>query len=425
MRSRWTAVLAVVVLAGCGGAKKPSPTPAPTETSTPAPSPAPTATPKPRPTPIASWPMYGRTADRRRFLDVNLEPPFRTRWTFQAGALLEFPPSMRGNALYSLSDAGDLFRLDKRTGEVRWKRHLGELAASSPAVTKDRVIITILERSGAYAGRVLAVKPSNGAIVWSRDLPARTESSPVIDGKYVYFGAENGTIYALKQSNGAVRWTFQAAGAVKAGLALARGRLYVGDYAGRVYAIGADDGNLAWSASGNGRFYSTPAVGEGRVVLGTVSGSVFAYDIRSGGLAWSVGTGGYVYSSPAIGPGPGGRPTVFIGSYDGLLYAIDLRTGAVRWRASAGGSISGGASVIGRIVYVSTFRSRTTSGFDVRTGRRVAFYPRGAYNPAIADRDALYLTGAGSVRRLEEKPKKKRRHAPRRPGRRGRARGGQ
>ena len=78
---------------------------------------------------------------------------------------------------------------------------------------------------------MVALNTRQGRIEWSRDLPSRTESSPILSNGTLYFGSENGTVYALNAKTGRVRWTFQASGPVKAALALKDGKLYFGDYA--------------------------------------------------------------------------------------------------------------------------------------------------------------------------------------------------
>src|SRR5690606_12883842 len=94
-------------------------------------------------------------------------------------------------------------------------------------------------------------------------------------------------------------------------------------------------------------------------------------------------------------------PTVYIGSFDGNLYALDARTGDTRWSRSAGGSVVGSVSVIGNIVYVSSFSPKQTRGFSVRGGNQVFDYHTGAYMPVISDGRRIYLTGYASLRALQ------------------------
>ena len=92
---------------------------------------------------------------------------------------------------------------------------------------------------------------------------------------------------------------------------------------------------------------------------------------------------------------------MYIGSYDGNLYALDARTGSTRWTHRGGGRISGGPSVVGRVVYFADLDSKSTFGVDARTGERVFRRSRGAYNPVVSDGKRIYMTGYASVTALD------------------------
>ncbi len=354
-----------------------------------------------------TWPMYGYSADRRRQLSVprGLRPPFERKWSFNGHHLLEFPPVISGDRLFLLKDNGVMHAIDKHTGKAVWSRKLGNLAASSPAVQRDRVFATVLSNKRGGPGKAFALSANTGKILWSRDLPSRTESSPLVAAAGVYFGSENGTVYGLRQSDGGVRWTFRASGAVKGGVALKDGKLFFGDYAGKLYAIRLSDGKQVWQATtqgakfgfSSGQFYATPAVAYGRVYLGNTDGYVYSFDEDRGELAWQTKTAGYVYASPAVGQAPGDRPTVYAGSYDGTFYAMDARSGAIRWRYGGGSKISGGATLLGDIVYFSDLGHRRTIGLGARTGRKVFSFPRGGYDPVVTDGRTLFLIGYGAM----------------------------
>ncbi|MGI8778679.1 MAG: PQQ-binding-like beta-propeller repeat protein [Solirubrobacteraceae bacterium] len=353
------------------------------------------------------WSHYGYTRDRRRYLPLDdpPRPPFEEIWRFSGDVLLEFPPVIGGRRLYLLNDHGRLLAIDKHSGNVRWKRKLGALAAASPAYANGIVYVVLLQRTeegaGSRVGRVVALDGATGKIRWSHPLASRSESSPLVADGRVYFGSENGTVYAMDADDGAVRWRIRAGGAVKGGLALSDGKLYFGDYGGRVYAIRESNGATVWRASTNGgrfglgagNFYSTPAVAYGRVYLGNTDGRIYSFSAGSGKLAWSKSTGGYVYASPAVAQVPGGRPLVYAGSYSGKFYALDARSGAVRWVRGGNGKISGGATVIGDIVYYADLGNRKTIGLGARTGRKVFEHERGSYNPVVSDGETIYLTG--------------------------------
>lgn len=376
-------------------------------------------TPKPPPpppptTPAFTWPYYGYDSARTRVLTVArpglLHPPYIQKWVRHGTVLLEFPPVLANRSMFELANDGELTGISRRTGSRFWHRRVGALAASSPAYANGMLYVVLLQRSpGVDAGRIVAVRAANGSVAWSRSLPSRSESSPVVWGGRVFFGTENGTVYALNAQTGRVRWTYHADGPVKGGLALVDGDLYFGDYAGNVQSLRASNGSVRWRTSTGGgplsgnNIYSTAAVAFGRVYVGGTDGDVYSFSAATGALAWRYNTGGYVYSSAAVANVPNGPgPTVYIGSYDGHFYALDARSGTVRWVHSAEGKISGSPVVLGDLVFYSTL-AHTTTALGARTGQVLWHTNRGAFNPVVSDGRRIYLMGWSTMYALESK----------------------
>ena len=358
------------------------------------------------------WSNYGFTKARTHHLplDVTPRPPYRQAWAHRGKVLLEFAPVLCKRKVYLMKNNAALYALSRRTGKPRWKRKLGHLAAASPACSHGVVYAVVLERTKrSKGGRVVAVSSRNGRTLWSRKLPSRAESSPLLDRGRLYFGTENGTVYSLLARNGDVRWTYKASGAVKGALALDAGKLYFGDYGGRVHAIRQSSGTKVWTVrpSGGalglreGNFYSSAAVSYGRVYIGSTNGNVYSFSTVDGKLAWRKRTGGFVYASPAVGKAGGGAPTVYVGSYDGRFYALHARTGRPRWARSLGQKISGAATIVGDLVFVSDLDKRTTWALGARTGATVWKTRRGGFNPVISDGRRIYFAGFTSLFALD------------------------
>ena len=362
--------------------------------------------PKPKPgrgaRPTVNWPMYGLNPQRTRYLPARgVKPPFEKLWRYTQRPLLEFPPIYVDGVLYAVNNSGFAFALNARTGAKLWERRIGRLNASSPAYSKGRLYIVNL-----VPGHIVKLDAKNGRIIWKKSLPGRAESSPVVVGNSVYFGCEDGKLYSVSTVNGNVRWATQLSGPVKAAPAYYGGRLYVGDYGGSMNAVDAKTGKLIWSTGSlgtgisGGEFYSTPAVAFGRVYAGNNDDRVYSFDMSDGELAWTYSTGGYAYSAPAVASTKHSPPTVYIGSFDGNIYALNAKNGEVRWSRSAGGQVVGSLSAIGEIVYVANFTNQTTTGFMMRSGRKVFTYPKGTYTPIISDGQDLYVTGYSSITKL-------------------------
>jgi outer membrane protein assembly factor BamB len=359
--------------------------------------------PKPKSRAV-NWPVFGLNPARTRFLPAKgLKPPFRKLWRYKDGPLLEFPPIFAGGKLYFVDNNGNAVALDADTGRELWRRSVGRLNASSPAYHRHRLYIVNL-----VPGHVVKLDAKTGKTIWKRSLPGRVESSPVVVDRTVYFGCEDGNLYALSTISGDVRWSASLGGPVKSAPAYYGGTLYVGDYGGSMNAVDAKTGQIRWQSSSlgsgfgtSGAFYSTPAVAFGRVYAGNNDSRVYSFSRKDGTLAWSYSTGGYAYSGPAVANTRHSPPTVYIGSFDGNVYALDAKDGSLRWSRSAGGQVIGSLSAIGDIVYAAEFTHTSTSGYMMRSGKRVFRYRRGTYSPVISDGRRLYLTGYSSITALQ------------------------
>jgi outer membrane protein assembly factor BamB len=412
-RNRWVAVAllaaALVFSAGAVGyelLKRPADVHNPSATFVPQKPP-----PQPKKAKTVNWPMFGLNPARTRYLPAKgIKPPFRKLWRFTDKPLLEFPPIYVGGKLYAVNNNGYAFALDADTGKVLWERRIGALNASSPTYYRHRLYIVNL-----VPGHIVKLDAKTGKTIWKKSLPGRAESSPVVIDRTVYFGCEDGNLYALSTVSGNVRWATALGGPIKSAPAYYGGRIYVGDYGGYMNAVDAKSGKLVWQSGSlgpgfgaSGQFYSTPAVAYGRVYAGNNDGRVYSFDISDGTLAWSYSTGGYAYSGPTVANTRHSPPTVFIGSFDGNIYALDAKDGGLRWSRPAGGQVVGSLSAVGDIVYVAEFTNKTTSGFMMRSGKRVFHYGYGTYTPVISDGRRIYLTGYSSITALVPfKPKPK------------------
>jgi outer membrane protein assembly factor BamB len=346
------------------------------------------------------WPQYGFDEQRTRAVDLSLRPPFRRTWTFYAGTLVEFPPSIGFGRLYFVTNSGSVTAINERTGKRAWRQDVHRCVAASPALGRYKhgtVYAVFLNRPpcnarNATVGRVIAFAAGFGRVQWSRTI-GPSETSPLLSGNRLYVGDWNGDVWALDARNGKTLWRYRTGGPVKGGAALSGNRLYVGSYDGHLYCLNARSGHLIWRASGQGtlfgqtQFYATPTVAYGRVYVGGTDGKVYSFGATSGKLRWSHSTGGYVYASPAVWNG-----LVFSGSYSKRFYAFDAETGDVRWQFDANGQISGSPTVIGNVVYFATLEKRTYA-LNARTGRQLWTFPDGEYTPVVAVKGHLFLTG--------------------------------
>ena len=344
--------------------------------------------------PALQWPLYGATPARTQAQDaIKVRPPFRIAWRRELGGLMEFPATTWEGVAYVHTMGGSLRAISMRNGRVLWKRDVGSLMASSPAIDPER---GVLVSTSMQPGYVTVRSLETGELRW-RYYTGLTEPSPVIRDGVAFFGATNGNVYALDLDTHRPRWVFHGGVKITSSPALVGNRLYFGDYAGRVFALDSRNGRVIWRGSAGGRVYGTVAVAGGRVFAPSVFSGLSALSAKSGRLLWRISAGSYVYSSPAAYKG-----RVYFGAYNGLVYAVSAGSGHVLWTRPAGGRVSGAVQVVDGLVYAASLEGRTTA-WNWKTGNTAWTFPHGKYVPVSGSGERLLLHGATELFALEHK----------------------
>src|SRR5581483_4626859 len=194
------------------------------------------------------WPTYGLTPDRTRAVQLALRPPYRTVWRYQAGSLVEFPPSIGYGRLFFSTNRGTFTAISEQTGKYAWKYKAHRCVAASPVIgphAHGTVYESFLNRppcnaqSGGHGvdGEVVAFGVGHGKIHWRHTI-GPSESSPLLVEDRLYVGDWNGNVWAFDANHGSVVWRTRVShAAIKGALAYAGGRLFVGAYDGHVYCI--------------------------------------------------------------------------------------------------------------------------------------------------------------------------------------------
>ena len=136
-------------------------------------------------------------------LNVGNVGSLTQKWAFTTGGDVSATPAVDGNTVYVPDWAGNLYAINKNTGQQIWKVSIAaasgvpfDKARATPAVSGNKVIIgtqgSILVPGGGPGGKILAFDKTTGALLWSTVAdfhPASiiTQSATVFDGR-VYVG---------------------------------------------------------------------------------------------------------------------------------------------------------------------------------------------------------------------------------------------
>ena len=157
----------------------------------------------------ADWPAAGRDLKNSRHqsaeksISATTAGALTLKWSVPTDGDVTANPAVDGGFIYFPDSAGSLYKVNKSTGAIVWKKPVsnytgiaGDFARATPAVAGDLLILG--NQSGKFLGpsfgqpapqpaRVFAVNKNTGAAVWSTQvddtyLSMVTNSAIVSDG---------------------------------------------------------------------------------------------------------------------------------------------------------------------------------------------------------------------------------------------------
>lgn len=196
----------------------------------------------------ALWPSAGNDLQNTHFQgNTSLSPQkvgqLQVQWSFTTGGDVSATPSVDANNIYFPDWGGNLWAVDRATGQAVWHTHISDytglagnpdqhigpdIARDTPAIAGDLLIFG--DQAGYHGGQtgyVMAVNKYTGALVWKTAVGSVftiVTQSPVVDNNTVYIGTASseeayegfipnypccsfrGAIYALDLQTGQVKW---------------------------------------------------------------------------------------------------------------------------------------------------------------------------------------------------------------------------
>ncbi|MCD6350935.1 MAG: PQQ-binding-like beta-propeller repeat protein [Armatimonadetes bacterium] len=129
-----------------------------------------------------------------------------------------------------------LMALARATGEVRWQVVQARSVFSSPLWTERGVVYVSVE--GYLSETMLRCQSSDGGReVWKRRVGGVVDSSPALAGDRLYFGAHDGCLYVVEVKRGIPLSRVPLATKIFSSPALDNGRLYIGANDGCLYCL--------------------------------------------------------------------------------------------------------------------------------------------------------------------------------------------
>jgi polyvinyl alcohol dehydrogenase (cytochrome) len=259
-----------------------------------------------------------RNQSTERRIGVGTVANLAPKWTFTAGGEVSATPAVDGSKVYFPDWAGNLYAVDRSTGQQVWKSSIpaasgvaGDKARVTPAIAGGTLIVGTQGAFGTGGGgKVLAFDKDTGALLWRTVLDSHfaaviTQSATVYDGR-VFVGTSSveeglaafipgyvccsfrGAMAALDLNTGAILWKTIMVPAGYPGGAVwgsspavdpARGQVYVAT--GNNYDVPQETLDCVEAAAGD------PDAERACIPADNHIDSVLALDMTTGAITWA------------------------------------------------------------------------------------------------------------------------------------------
>ena len=226
--------------------------------------------------------------------------------------------------------------------ETLWSANVGEgigerSAKISPVYAYKKIYVADGE------GKVVAVNPENGKIIWEVDSELPIAGGPAVASRIVALGTSQGELLVLDAETGEEKWRAQVSSEIISSPAIGEGHVVARTVDGKIFAFDAKTGEQKWfydesipslTLRGN----SAPVIANGGVISGFANGKLAVFIINNGQPAWEKKIATPIGSSEIqrlvdvdLQPLVVG-PAIYIGSFNGNLASLDFRNGEFNWQ---------------------------------------------------------------------------------------------
>ena len=146
--------------------------------------------------------------DPAELQDLDFSVELDEQWDFGLGDLREYDasriqPVIDGDQLFVIDAQGDLYALDKHTGDEIWNVELDIGVASGITAADNKLLI------GTHKGKLILLSQEDGNIIWTAQLSDELLSLPQVGGDLIVAQTSGGRLYGLELEDGARRWVYE------------------------------------------------------------------------------------------------------------------------------------------------------------------------------------------------------------------------
>lgn len=239
-------------------------------------------------------------------------------------------PTIVGDTIFATDIEGQVFALDKNSGEKIWEVDL-ELPISGGVGAGNGVLLL-----GTYGAEVVALDQTDGSIKWKTRVTSEVVSPPQTNGRLVAVQTFDGNLVGLDFETGAEQWIYETANPLltlrgSASPLIYGTSIYAGFATGKVVSVQASDGLLQWEQrvaipQGRGDYERMVDIDASPLLVGDI---LFAVSFQGQLVAFSRATGRNLWAQPA-------SSFVDLSASGGNVYMVEADSSIKAYRTGSG-----------------------------------------------------------------------------------------
>ncbi len=300
----------------------------------------------PRPYVNESWPQSGGYPDHAMHHLAGgdrLEPFWRAdigEGSGDDGRILT-TPVVAGGRIFAIDAVAEISAFDADSGVLLWSIDPRLEDGEEDGFGGGLALAHGLLFASTGFGHVLALDPSNGAVIWRRDIGIPMRAAPVVAGERVFAVTYDNQLWVLAAADGAVQWSHagisETAGLLGAAVPAVDGGIVIAPYSsGELLAFRVENGRTVWTDSlgaqrpGTGSLAAlndingSPVIDRGIAYAISHGGRLVAIDVRTGSRVWEQDIAGL--NTPWV-----AGEFIFVVTVDGDVVCLARLNGRVRW----------------------------------------------------------------------------------------------
>jgi outer membrane protein assembly factor BamB len=280
-------------------------------------------------------------------------------WTTKTKLALSAGPEVDGGLVVLGSSDGDIVALDAANGSERWRKSIGSEVLARPLIAKDVVVIRTVD------GHVEGMAATDGAQRWAVDeqvpkLTLRGTAPPVLAGDRIIAGFDSGKVLAIDPRNGDVLWDaivnaphgrteLERLADIDAPARVSGEDIFVVGFQGRVAMLAIDSGQIWWARDASS--YRGFTMDDDNIYLTNSDSVVVAMKRADGAVVWEQDA---MKRRGLTAPALDGDALV-VGDFEGYVHWLDKATGEIVARQKTDGErITNAAVTTDEGVFVQT-----------------------------------------------------------------------